>query len=385
MTPPHWHAALRLQLTPGLGLRRCKLLVQALGSCQAVLEAPDDLLREVLDQRTWAALRAQPPEWASAIAAIDHWLGSAPTGLRHTVLAWGDPDYPLALHELHDPPLLLFVTDSLTSERPMSWPAGVALVGSRQATPQGLSIARQWAHQLADAGWCVVSGLAHGIDAAAHAGALQSGREGLLTMALMGTGPDLVYPPGHGPLKSRIAGKGRCITEHLPGVRARKMHFPWRNRLLVGLSAGVVVIEADLASGSLISAQCALDLGREVMAVPGSIRSTVSQGCHALLRQGATLVENVADVMAALPHLISPQSSASEGVNAQMGAAPLQSPPEADGVRRLRLALGLDPWTLDELHARIGGSWADLHTSLQQLEWQGHLARLPGDRVQWIE
>jgi len=381
--PTHpWQAALRRQLTPGLGLRRNKLLVQALGGCTQVLQAPAPWLREVLGERTCAALQAVPPDWPDAVAAVEHWLAAAPAGWRHIVLTWGDPDYPAALCELPDPPLLLFITDAEPADAPVLWPAGVALVGSRGATPQGLAITRQWATELADAGWCVVSGLAHGIDAAAHAGALQSERQGLLTMALMGTGPDQVYPSAHAHLKTRIAARGRCVTEYLPGERARKMNFPLRNRLLVALSAGVVVIEADLRSGSLISAQCALDLGREVMAVPGSIRSPLSQGCHALLRQGAALVTSSADVLAALPAGL---------------VCPVQTPPwhptppaaPSDGldpawIARVRQALGHDPWTVDELQARLGGSWAELQAGLQSLEWRGLLARLPGDRVQWI-
>jgi DNA processing protein len=385
MTTDLWRSALRLHLTPGLGLRRNKLLVQALGGCPEVLDAPDLGLRDLLGERLWMALRSEPPEWAQATVAVSNWLGSAPAGLRHRVLAWGDPDYPTVLADLPDPPLLLFITDAEPQDAPVHWPAGVALVGSRGATPQGLAITRQWATKLTDAGWCVVSGLAHGIDAAAHGGALQSSRPGLLTMAVMGTGPDLVYPSAHASLKARIAARGRCVTEFLPGVRARKMHFPLRNRLLIALSAGVVVVEADLQSGSLISAQCALDLGREVMAVPGSIRSPLSQGCHALLRQGANLVTCSAEVLAALPPLVGQASPwpASPPPTRESDTA-LLPPLDPAWVQRVRQALGHDPWTLDELQARLGDPWTELQAGLETLEWQGLLARLPGDRVQWV-
>ncbi len=389
MTTPAWKAALRLQLTPGLGLRRNKLLVEAWGGCAQVLDAPDPALRDILGERVWAALRAEPPAWAAEVAAVEQWLAAATAGVRHAVLAWGDPDYPAALCELADPPLLLFVADAEAVDAPVHWPASVALVGSRGATPQGLAITRQWATELAEAGWCVASGLAHGIDAAAHGGALQSQRPGLLTMAFMGTGPDLIYPPAHAHLKSRILARGRCVTEYLPGQRARKMHFPLRNRLLVALSAGVVVIEADLRSGSLISAQSALDLGREVMAVPGSIRSPLSQGCHALLRQGANLVTSSADITASLPPLVLqpgasiPTDTQSPATDAAAQAA-LMPALDPQWVRRLQAALGHDPWTVDELWIRLGGSWAELQAGLLALEWQGVLAHLPGDRVQWV-
>ncbi len=382
MSVPAWHAALRLQLTPGLGLRRNKLLIQALGGCAQALDAPDPWLRDALGERVWAALRTESPDWSQAKAAVAHWLAAAPPGVRHIALAWGDADYPSVLCELPDPPLMLFITDAEPLDSPVKWPPSVALVGSRGATPQGLAIARQWGSELAQAGWCVVSGLAHGIDAAAHGGALNAQRPGLLTMAYMATGPDGVYPPVHAHLKNRIVARGRCITEYLPGERARRMHFPLRNRLLAALSEGVVVIEADLRSGSLISAQCALDLGREVMAVPGSIRSALSQGCHALLRQGATLVTSSADIIAALSPLggsITP---------ARISPAPEPASPPAGldqgWVARVRQALGHDPWTIDELQARLGDSWDQLHAGLQALEWQGLLARLPGDRVQWL-
>ena len=297
---PLWASALRLKLTPGLGLRRSRLLLDALGGCEQVLQAPDDLLRAVLGVPLWSALRQPPAGLAQAQTHVLNWLAAAPAGMSHTVLAWGDAAYPTALTELPDPPLLLFVTHA-HDDPAHRWPASVAVVGSRAATPQGMALARLWSQGLADAGWCVTSGLARGIDAAAHAGALQSAREGCPTMAVMATGADRVYPAEHAELKSRIMARGRCVTEQLPQTPARPSHFPLRNRLLVALSVAVLVMEADLKSGSLISAQCALDQGRDVMAVPGSVLSPQSRGCHALIRQGATLVTGLAEVLQALP------------------------------------------------------------------------------------
>jgi DNA processing protein len=301
MSTEPWLAALRLDATPGLGLRRCQVLTQALGGCEEVLDAPDGLLRDVLGVRLWSLLRTAPPDWASRVQQVRAWLRAAPEGLRHAVLPWGAPAYPQALYDLPDPPLLLFVADAASGLDHGHWPKAVAVVGSRAATPQGVALAHAWARHMADSGWCVISGLAHGIDAAAHRGALCS-EQALSTLAVMGTGPDRVYPSAHAELKRSIARHGRCVTEHVPGVGARPWHFPRRNRLLAALSLGVVVVEADVASGSLISAQCGRTLGRVVMAVPGPVSSPLSRGCHALLRQGALLVEHPDEVIAALTH-----------------------------------------------------------------------------------
>jgi DNA processing protein len=374
-----WQSALRLQLTPGLGLRRARALVQHLGGCEPALDAPDALLRDALGTGLWSSLRSTPAEWDDALTRVRHWIDSVPADRRHRVLAWGEADYPLALTELPDPPLLLFVTAPQTDDWG-HWPASVAMVGSRGATPQGLALARQWAHELADGGWCVVSGLAHGIDAAAHQGALMSSGSHCLTMAVMGTGPDGVYPYAHAHLKSCILEQGRCITEYLPGTPARPSHFPMRNRLVTALSAGVVVIEAGVGSGSLISAQCALEQGKEIMAVPGSIRSPLSRGCHALLRQGATLVESTSDIVAALPLRLHPRS---EPAPKPEIIAPSEPPDDTD-TRALRSALGHDPLAIDELQARLTWDIARLQARLLTLEIEGRLGRLPGDRVQWM-
>jgi DNA processing protein len=248
-----------------------------------------------------------------------------------------------------------------------------------------LALTRQWAEQLAQAGWCVTSGLAHGIDAASHWGALRCASGACVTMAVMGTGPDLVYPSAHAELKSRITLRGICVTEHLPGTLARRPHFPMRNRLLAALTRGVVVIEADLISGSIISARCALDQGREVMAVPGSVRSPLSRGCHALLRQGATLVESAEDVMQTLSALgATPMTGHVEPKSAKTRVdVDITIPMDAWG-QTLCSTMGHSPWTVNQLQVQLDCSMADLLAGLQRLELQGLLARLPGDRVQWL-
>jgi DNA processing protein len=381
-----WAGALRLKLTPGLGLRRCRLLLDAMGGCEQVLQAPDDLLRGVLGVSLWESLRQPPAEWEQARLRIMDWVSQAPEGIQHTVLAWGDPAYPAALVELPDPPLLLFVAHP--EDDPLeAWPASLAVVGSRGATPQGMALAQRWSQELADAGWCVASGLARGIDAAAHTGALQSVRQGCLTLAAMATGPDRVYPAEHAPLKMRITARGRCVSEQLPQVAARPMHFPLRNRLLAALSSAVLVIEADLRSGSLISAQCALDQGRDVMAVPGSVLSPQSRGCHALIRQGATLVTDVAEVLQALPRFQSsghaPAAPTPADFKPTDAPHPVSASPDPH-LAAIQAALGHDPVPVDILLQRLSWPVAETRSQLQALEWQGLLARLPGDRVQWL-
>ncbi|MDI9332696.1 MAG: DNA-processing protein DprA [Alphaproteobacteria bacterium] len=377
-----WLDALRLHLTPGLGLRRSRALLQHFPGCDQVLQAPDGLLRDALGLRLWSALRAAPLDWAAQVDRVRHWLGSAPAGHAHRVVAWGDPAYPAALTELPDPPLLLFMAGS-QDHLPPPWPAAVALVGSRGATPQGLSLARQWSGALVDAGWCVVSGLAHGIDAAAHDGALSASNMGCVTLAVMGTGPDRVYPVVHAELKARILMRGCCLTEFLPGTPARPAHFPMRNRLISALSDGLVVVEAGIGSGSLISAQCALEQGKEVMAVPGSVRSPLSRGCHALLRQGAYLVQDVADVLSALPDVgVRRMNRSRPSLSLTTSSFEFECT-DATEVE-LRLALGHDPVPIDELLQRMGGEIGPLRSLLQGLELEGRVARLAGDRVQWM-
>jgi DNA processing protein len=383
MTSSPWQAALRLRLTPGLGLRRCQALLQVLGDPQQVLDAPDGLLRDALGVRLWSALREIPADWPDSVQRVQHWLNSAPPGICHAVIPWGAPAYPLSCAQLADPPLLLFVAHADALEPACLWPPGVALVGSRGATPQGLALTRQWAEQLAQAGWCVASGLAHGIDAAAHWGALRCTAGACVTMAVMGTGPDLVYPGAHAELKSRIMQRGICVTEHLPGTLARRPHFPLRNRLLAALTRGVVVVEADLVSGSIISARCALDQGREVMAVPGSVRSPLSRGCHALLRQGATLVESAQDVLAALPQLVVPAATDPESAPPPTGSAVNPQPAVALD-QAIRRAMGHDPWLVDQLQLHLQCPMNTLQERLSWLELHGLLARLPGARVQWL-
>jgi DNA processing protein len=263
----------------------------------------------------------------------------------------------------------------------------LAVVGSRQATPQGLAHARQFANVLSHAGVTVVSGLATGIDGAAHEGALTGPGS---TLAVIGTGPDIVYPSRHGRLWRRIAQDGLVVSEHAPGTPALAHHFPHRNRIIAGLTRGTLVVEATLRSGSLITARLAMEGGREVFAVPGSIQSPQAKGCHELIRQGAQLVESAQEILESLGLPVSPTDSPAPPASAA-GAAVPDAPESADGPDdpdprsphgRLLRAMGHDPVSLDTLVGRTGDAASVLGARLLELELQGLVARLPGGRFQ---
>ncbi|MFD0667847.1 DNA-processing protein DprA [Ramlibacter sp. MAHUQ-53] len=357
---------LRLALAPRLGGTAARRLLAAFGLPQQVLDAPDAELSHLLSPAQLTALR-EPSEALDAQAtACAAWLAADPA--RRRVLSLADATYPPALLHTADPPLLLWVA----GEQPDApWPEAIAVVGSRNPTPQGQDHARQFARSFAQAGWCVVSGLALGIDAAAHEGALEGAGSDLpcATIAVVGTGLDRVYPRAHLDLARRIAARGRLVGEYPLGTPPLPANFPRRNRLIAALSGGTLVVEAALRSGSLVTARCASEQGREVFAIPGSIHSPLSRGCHALIRQGATLVENAQDVLGEL----APQRCAPDPV-----AADPHEPPE-DGLLE---ALGFDPASLDALTARTGLPTPQLQARLLELELQGAVVRLAGGLFQ---
>jgi DNA processing protein len=250
----------------------------------------------------------------------------------------------------------------------------LAIVGSRQATAQGKDNARAFAQALGEQGYVVVSGLAQGIDAAAHEGAL-AGPAG--TIAVVGTGLDRSYPPRHADLAARIAAHGAVISEYAPGTPPLPEHFPQRNRIIAGLTQGTLVVEAALRSGSLITARLASEAGREVFAVPGSIHAPQAKGCHALLKQGAKLVESAEDILEELLGLATPRQASLEAL--PTAAA---SDTDDDAAAPLLDALGPDPVTLDALQARTGWPTPELLAKLLDFELAGQVARLPGGLYQ---
>lgn len=350
-------AWLRLIETPSIGLASARRLLAAFGSPQAVVEAAPRQWRELLEPGQAAAL-AEPPAGLTALVDTTwQWLQAAEEAPRHVVVL-GDAAYPRALLETADPPLLLYGI----GRAELLNAAAVAIVGSRNPTPQGGENARAFAGALSRAGLTVVSGLALGIDGAAHAGALDGPGS---TIAVVGTGLDRVYPKRHLALARRIADQGLLLSEYALGTPPLAPNFPRRNRLIAGLARGTLVVEAALQSGSLITARLAVEAGREVFAVPGSIHAPQSRGCHALIKQGAKLVDGAADILEEL----------------RLAPPPAADPPPASGDPVLA-ALGFDPVTLDALCARLGWPPAELSAHLLELELAGEVTRLPGQMFQ---
>ena len=360
---------LRLAQAPGIGPQGARRLLAAFGPPATVFEQSAAALQAVLSPtQARALLQPASADLSTLLDSTLAWLQAAPQ--QRAVVPLGDPRYPAALLEIEDPPLLLYLMGRL--DLPLDGTRSLAIVGSRNPTPQGSLNARQFAQALAGAGLTIVSGLALGIDGAAHEGALASpASDRLATVAVVGTGLDRVYPQRHHALAHRIAAHGLLISEYPLGTPPLAANFPRRNRLIAGLSSATLVVEAALQSGSLITARLAAEQGREVLAIPGSIHATQSHGCHALIRQGAKLVESAQDVLEDLPAWSRPPAG-----------LPDAGPPGAGAEDRLLQALGLDPVSLDALQARTGLDIATLQARLMALELEGTVARLPGGLLQ---
>jgi DNA processing protein len=358
------HAWLRLLETPGVGRESARQLMSAFGSPQAAIAATTAARREVVGASQAAALADEPEHLAALLAATLAWLAAGIDEPR-AVVTLGDANYPRSLLESPDPPLLLYAQGRLE----LLQADAIAVVGSRNPTPQGLENARAFSSHLSHAGLTVVSGLALGVDGAAHTGALEGAAS---TVAVVGTGLDIVYPRRHLSLAHRIAREGLIVSEYSIGTPSMAPNFPRRNRIIAGLASGTLVVEAALQSGSLITARLANEAGREVFAIPGSIHSPLARGCHALIRQGAKLVETAQDILEELH---------------RPGSAPPAAPLAGDLLDAtdddpLIAALGHDPATLDALVARTSLSAAELSARLFELELEGRVARLPGQLFQ---
>lgn len=276
-----------------------------------------------------------------------------------------DEDYPELLRLSPDPPARLWLEGAVEA----LWSPQVAIVGARNASPQGLDNARLFARALAQSGFIVTSGLALGIDAAAHDAALKSGGR---SVAVVGTGLDEVYPRSNAALAAAITRTGAVVSEHPPGTPARKGHFPRRNRIIAGLSVAVLVIEASERSGSLITARLAAEAGREVFAVPGSIHNPLARGCHLLIRQGAQLVMDIAEIVESARPLVEKMASAlRRRLNDGDGVAPVAAPTLAPLAQAVVAAIGHDASTLEQLLERTGLTVPTLCATLQQLELDG--------------
>ena len=340
-------AWLQLLETPGVGRDSARRLLATYGSPQAVLAAN--------------VLAAPAANFRTLLEATFAWLASDDC---RQIVTLGDPSYPNSLLETADPPLLLYVQGRIE----LLGAESIAIVGSRHATRQGLDNARSFAAQLSHAGFTVVSGLALGIDAAAHEGGLEGVGS---TIAVVGTGLDSAYPTRNRALTQRITHQGLLVSEYSLGTPPLPAHFPQRNRIIASLARATLVVEAAPQSGSLITARLANEAGRDVFAIPGSIHSPQSRGCHALIKQGAKLIESVADILEELR----------PGVATAMPRRPAAAPTTGDPVLE---ALGFDPITLDALAERTGYPPAELNIRLLDLELDGRVARLPGQRFQRV-
>ena len=367
---------LRLELTPGVGNTTARQLLAAFGLPHQIFEASPNSLEQVVSARLRAALQQEPAALPTLLETTWQWLQDNPQ--QHRVLVLGDPAYPQTLLNMEDPPLLLYGMGAVGAWASAGLNAttlqSLAVVGSRNPTPQGAANARAFAQALAEAGLTIVSGLALGVDGAAHEGALDGAADGqLATIAVVGTGLDRVYPRQHRDLAHRIAQRGILLSEYPLGTPPISANFPKRNRIIAGLARGTLVVEAALKSGSLITARLASEQGKDVFAIPGSIHSTQARGCHALIKQGAKLVESAQDILEELgtltPELFPPAN----------GPLPTVS---AEAEDELLGALGFGPLGLDALQARTGLDIATLQARLMEFEILGQVSRLPGGLFQ---
>lgn len=348
---------LHLTLTPGLGAATIRSLLARFGLPENVLAAPREQLESIAGAAATSQLRAQR---SAQVERALQWVEEP----GHALVTLADAIYPRLLLEIADPPPLLYAVGRLEL---LAQPA-LAVVGSRNATAQGVRDAEQFAKAFSEAGLTIVSGLALGIDAAAHRGGLAARGS---TIAVLGTGVDVVYPRQNAALAARIAEAGLLLSEFPLGTEGVAQNFPRRNRLISGLAQGCLVVEAAIASGSLITARAALDQGREVFAVPGSIHSPLSKGNHALIKQGAKLVESADDVLSEL------------GAFRRTASASTRAPAPQDADAGAVLPhMGYDPVDLDSLCARAGLPVEQVSAELLRLELAGRVASLPGGRYQ---
>ncbi len=403
-------AWLRLAHISGLTPIALRALLGEFGEPQAVLEQPYAALAAIAGDKA-----ARAVSLPSGTDSFDEYVERAIEWVSvegNAIVTLADTAYPAALLTMPDPPPLLYIKGRLDVLQARA----VAIVGSRSATPQGLEDAKRFAHALSDRGLAVVSGLALGIDGAAHRGALGGAGS---TIAVIGTGADLVYPAAHHALAHEIATLGAIVSEWPLGTPARSANFPQRNRLIAGLSSGVLVVEAAMRSGSLITARMANEMGRDVFAIPGSIHAPFSRGCHKMIKQGAKLVETPEDVLEEFGFAVSPEAAAAkpdsrrraahavlktsradDEISLQLASAPgsrskstpataswasASMKPVDTHALRLLDALGHSPVTLEILAERTDMDGATLQGLLLQLELSGRIGTLPGGRYARLE
>lgn len=413
-------AWLRLTMTPKLGTAQAMLLLSEFGLPQQILDHSLAQLSRHIGIELAQALKSEPDEDTASL--IERTLQWAQAKDQH-IITIADESYPQSLYNLHNPPLLLYAKGNLELlKRPT-----IAVVGARNASATGMRNAQEFARFLSAREWCICSGLAAGIDTAAHEGALAAPTPHGSTLAVLATGMDIVYPASNRALAHQIAKEGLLLTEFALNQRARTYHFPMRNRLVAALSHGVLVVEAAQRSGSLITAKLATELGREVFAIPGSIHSPLSRGCHALIKQGAKLVESGADILEELkqkektppahstaqtaaqtasqapsqtaaqtvPHTTS-QTAAQTAAQTEKQTKKhgLKQPPKDDRSTQipahwleypLLQQMGFEPMSFDQLlQLDAAQDFNSLSVQLTELELLGHIQRLPGGQYQQL-
>ena len=411
-------AWLRLSLTPGIGNISARALIQSFGLPEIIFQQSPSELQAVVSAPQAAQLRQCPEDLNAAVEITWDWLqtptagsarlsSGAPLAFTKRLLTLADSDYPSTLMLTPDPPCLLYVLGqtqhlSWLSPKPFKAPQALAVVGSRNPTPQGRLNAHDFSVTLAQAGLTVISGLALGVDTAAHQGALKGGTAAnpLRTVAIVGTGLDRVYPHQNHALAMDIASMGLLISEYPLNTPPISSNFPKRNRLIAGLTQGCLVVEAATRSGSLITAKQAIDMGKDVFAIPGSIHTTVAKGCHDLIKQGAKLVDCAQDILeelkdlpalAHLPELFEPRTvhaMPSTTQQSQGQATPLKDEQDEDhrsASLQVLASMGQNPVGLDELIFLTGMSASQLQVELFQLELRGALGRLPGGLFQQLK
>lgn len=347
-----------LSQTDGLGSRGLCRLLQNFGNPADIYSAPFNQLNTIVSEAVAKKIANGPAP--DTVAPTLDWLKEPGNHL----VTFADSQYPRPLLEIPDPPPVIYAKGYLHW---LNAPC-LAMVGSRNSTPQGEKNAEDFAKELTRQGFCIVSGMALGIDGAAHRGAL---KENGATIAVVGTGLDIVYPSRHRDLAHQIAERGLIVSEFPLGTPSRAQNFPRRNRIISGLSRGCLVVEANTHSGSLITAQLAAEQGREVFAIPGSIHSPVTKGCHQLIKQGAKLVDSIQDIIEELGY-VSPIGPLPEQANDESEASPVLD------------SMGYDPITIESLMERNGLTSDTLSAMLLVLELEGRVSSLPGGRYQRI-
>ncbi|MBL8514281.1 MAG: DNA-protecting protein DprA [Betaproteobacteria bacterium] len=356
--PSAW---LALASVPGLGPEAARKLLQAFGGPEAVLDASTASLTPIVGTKLAQAIPTAKN--GEKVEAALHWLETP----ENHLLTWADEDYPARLLEIGDPPFVLY----LKGQRALLTRDAIGIVGSRNATAGGVQLAEAFAESLSHAGLTIVSGMAMGIDAAAHSGGLKGAGS---SIAVVGTGLDLVYPARNRALAHRLAEAGLIVSEFNLGTPAMAGNFPRRNRIISGLSRGILVVEATLNSGSLITARMAGEQGRDVFAIPGSIHSPFSKGCHTLIKQGAKLVDDASDILSELG--LSSGSSAKPSVPAKSEAQEDADP--------LLTAMGYDPVTVDAIAERSRQDASSILAKLTRWEIEGAVVSLPGGKYQRV-